>query len=81
MKTQVQLFALARERAGQSVIELDLPDEATVFNLRQKLGEVVPGLQQLIPHLLIAMGDDTVDDATPVIDGLPVACFPPVSGG
>jgi molybdopterin converting factor subunit 1 len=81
MKLEVKLFARARDIAGADVVTLDVPDDARVGDLRIVLANQYPALESLIPHLLIAVGNDYADDAA-LLDGVAdVACFPPVSGG
>lgn len=81
MKVKVQLFAAARERAGVDVAELELPDGATVADLRRGLVAKYSGLDAIAQHLLIAIGDDYATDNEVVTEGSRLAAFPPVSGG
>ncbi|MBQ18949.1 MAG: molybdopterin converting factor subunit 1 [Planctomycetaceae bacterium] len=81
MKLAVQLYARARELAGQDHVELDLDEPVLVGDVRQALASTVPDLAPLAPGLLIAVGTDYADDGIVVSDGKTVACFPPVSGG
>jgi len=81
MKLEVKLFARARDIAGADTVELDIPNDARVADLRTVLAERYPALESLIPHLLIAVENDYADDSTPLDGTADVACFPPVSGG
>jgi molybdopterin converting factor small subunit len=81
MKLHVKLFARARDLAGSGVVELELPDYATVSILRQSLISVYPELTPIASSLLIAVGTDYADNATLLSPSSDVACFPPVSGG
>jgi molybdopterin converting factor small subunit len=81
MKISVKLFAQAKEIAGSEIVELELPEQARVSDLRTAIQERFPKMSSLAASLLIAVGNDYAND-TDVIDGkTPVACFPPVSGG
>lgn len=81
MKLSVQLFAAARDAAGQSPVELELPDGSTAAALREALVIHYPALAPLSDSLLIAV-DNRYADGTQVLDSVnEVACFPPVSGG
>ena len=81
MKLAVKLFARARDLAGASQVELQLPDQATVGDLRATLTRSYPALAPLAPILLIAVGTDYAGDEFALSAQSDVACFPPVSGG
>jgi len=81
MKIVVKLFAGARELAGQSEIELELPAGATIGQLRDVLLETRPQLQPLLSHALFAVDAEYAKDHTPVPADADIACIPPVSGG
>ena len=81
MKLSVQLFARARDLAGTSPVEVELPDEGDVASLRRALALKFPSLAPLGPHLLVAVGQDYAGDQQRLSPGLEIACFSPVSGG
>ena len=81
MQLAIQLFARAKDLAGNSIISVALPEEATVADLRAALAVQHPALDRLIPHLLVAIGTDYANDATCLSATSCVSCFPPVSGG
>ncbi len=81
MNTIVLLFAGARELVDRSETTLDLPEGATVAQLRGALQEKHPQLQPLLAHALFAIDNDYVSNETLVPAGVEVACIPPVSGG
>lgn len=81
MKVQLRLFALAEELAGEKHVLLELPVGGTIGQLRDLLGEEIPALVPLLPHLLIAVNEQYVRDSDPVPEGATIAVFPPVSGG
>lgn len=81
MKIQVQLFAAARDAAGQSPVELDLEAESTVAQLRQQIVKTVPGLASISRSLLIAVNSEYASNEIVLTESDEVACFPPVSGG
>ena len=81
MIVRLQLFALAKQLAERDVFELQLPEGATVGDLRRRLVEEVPALADLAPHVLFAVDAEYAADATPIRSGAEVACIPPVSGG
>jgi molybdopterin converting factor small subunit len=81
MKLEIKMFARARDLAGAETVEIDLPEQARVSDLRAALGETMPQLRPLLPSLHVAMGTDYATDDTPIDASLEIACFPPVSGG
>lgn len=81
MKLTVLLFAAARDAVGQTRLEVELSESATVAELKQRLADQFASLQPLLPHLLVAVDNHYVSDDAPLSPGVEVACFPPVSGG
>ena len=81
MKTKLKLFAKARDLVGAAELELDLPESATVADLRIALGEHSPALRPLLASLLVAVGTDYASPTTRIGGRQDLAVFPPVSGG
>lgn len=81
MTVQLRLFARAEELAGQSLVPLAIPAGGTIGQVRTRLGEEIPALVPLLPHLLMAVNEQYVRDSDLVADGATIAVFPPVSGG
>lgn len=81
MQITVKLFARARELAGAPSLAVELPDGATVAQLRSALLEQSPALQPLERSLLVAVGSEYAADGHVLGADADVACFPPVSGG
>ena len=81
MKATVRVFALARQLAGQDQIQVDLPPEATVGDLRRAIAEQFPALAALSAQALFAVNADYAADHTQIPAGADLACIPPVSGG
>jgi molybdopterin converting factor subunit 1 len=77
----VRLFALAKQRAGRSEVTLDLPQRATVGDLRRALATACPALRPIVPNLLIAVDAEYAPDDQEIAQGAEVAVIPPVSGG
>lgn len=77
----VRLFAVARERVGRSEIAVELPEEATVADLRSALAEQFPPLAPIAARVMIAVDSEYADDAAAVPPGASLAVIPPVSGG
>jgi len=77
----VRLFALAKERAGRSEIELELPAKSTVADLRRALRDRFPELAALWSSALVAVDEEYAGDDVPIGPGTTLAVIPPVSGG
>jgi molybdopterin converting factor subunit 1 len=80
-RCRVLLFARAKESAGVAMVEVELPPEAKVGEVRRRLGEDFPQLTSLLPHCLFAVNDAYAGDDEAIPVGAEIACIPPVSGG
>jgi molybdopterin synthase catalytic subunit len=76
MVVRVRLFAILRERAGRSEIELELPDGARVGDALGRLDDLAGGLP-----LVMAVNRVYADRDAPLSAGDELALIPPVSGG
>lgn len=81
MNVRVRLFAAARDAVGQSLVECELPDDATIGRLREALLKQHPALVRLLPYCTFAVGADYAADSAAIPPTAEVACIPPVSGG
>ena len=81
MNLEVKLFAVAKQLAGRPLVTVELPEPATVADLRRELARQVPELAAIVGQTLFAVGEEYAVDATPLLPGSEVACIPPVSGG
>jgi len=81
MNVQVQMFAFARQCAGADVLEIELPERATIADLRQVLFTRLPELSSLGPRLLFAVNGEYATETAALPPGCEIACIPPVSGG
>lgn len=79
--TVVYLFAAARDIAGADRVELTLPANATVAELRVGLNASIPALASLLARSAIAVNCDIADDSRAIAPGDEIAVIPPVSGG
>ncbi len=81
MQVRVQLFAVARQLQGADTMELQLPENATVGDLKAAIPTQAPRLAGLLGQLKFAVNEDYASDGTRIEPGAAVACIPPVSGG
>ena len=58
MRIQVLYFAAARERAGVSREELEVPEGASVRAAVELIASRHPRLRELLPHLRIAVNQE-----------------------
>src|SRR4029079_13905214 len=80
-KVRVMLFALAKDRAGRSTIDLELAEGSRVRDLRALIAGSLPELAPLMKNVMIAVNEEYADDEAHIMPGARVAVIPPVSGG
>jgi molybdenum cofactor cytidylyltransferase len=78
---QVRFFALAKERAGRSEIDIEMPRVFRVVDLRAEIARRLPELAPLMKSVMIAVNEEYADDDAQVEPGARIAVIPPVSGG
>lgn len=76
MTVRVRLFAMLRERAGRDVVELELPDGASVADALDALSDVTAGIT-----CVMAVNRDYAEPGRVLAAGDELALIPPVSGG
>jgi molybdopterin converting factor subunit 1 len=81
MIVRVQLFAAARQLAGHEAVDVEVPQGATVGQLRAALAAQVPPLAGLARQMLFAVDAEYAADSRPIPPAADVAAIPPVSGG
>ncbi|MDA0810337.1 MAG: MoaD/ThiS family protein [Planctomycetota bacterium] len=81
MLLNIRLFARAKDLAGSDTISVELPEGATVGDLRSALHDQFPSLDPVIPNLHVAIGTDYAKDSATLDESQSISCFPPVSGG
>jgi molybdopterin converting factor subunit 1 len=81
MLVSVRLFARARDLAGADVVRVELPDGATVADLRRCLAADYPVLAGLLERSALAVDDDFAEGSRVLLANAEIALLPPVSGG
>lgn len=81
MRVRVLAFATARDALGTDALEIDLPEGATVGDLREELVLDHPELEEIWSRLAVAVDGEMASSETPLGSGREVALLPPVSGG
>lgn len=80
LSVKIKFFALGRELIGQSELEMDLPENANILTLIERLKNDYPRFARLNSYL-IAVNMEYSGMDTQLKDGDEVAIIPPVSGG
>jgi molybdopterin converting factor small subunit len=73
--------ARRKDLAGASEVRVELPEGATVADLRRRIASDVPALAGLLERCAVAVNDEFADDALTLPHPAEVAILPPVSGG
>ena len=81
MTVRVRLFAAAKDTAGCDTLELDLPDGATVADLRRRIAAHIPQLANLLSRVMFVIDAEYAGDDHRIPPEADLACIPPVSGG
>lgn len=81
IKVRVRFFATLRDRAGVAEYDLELPRGSNVSELKKKLIQRFPNLEEAMPTALVALNKKYAFDQDVIPDEAEVALFPPVSGG
>jgi len=81
IQVQVRTFASLRQALGTTSLALDLPSDATVDDLLERLSADYPAAASHLSTTLVAVNHAYADRAQPLAPGDEVAIFPPVSGG
>lgn len=81
MIVHVRLFARARDLAGTDVLCLELPDGATVADLRRRIAAECPALSSLLERSALAVENEFAADSLVLSADAEIALLPPVSGG
>jgi len=74
-------FATLRDRAGTKSIELDIPPELTVQELKEMISNEYPNLKASMSSVLITINREYAFDEAVIPQNAELAMFPPVSGG
>ncbi len=80
MRVKVLAFAGLKSELGAE-LPIELPEEATVQTLLDKLAEEHPALRGQLEATAVAVGDRLVEKDYKLREGEEVALLPPVSGG
>ena len=74
-------FATIRERAGTKFLEMDVPNDLTILELKEKISTEHPNLKESMKSVLITINREYAFDEAVIPQNAEIAMFPPVSGG
>jgi molybdopterin converting factor subunit 1 len=74
-------FATIRDRAGTKSLEMDIPAEMTILELKERLSSDYPNLKESLHSVLMTINREYAFDEAVVPLNAEIAMFPPVSGG
>jgi molybdopterin converting factor small subunit len=81
MKVRAQLYAQLHDAAGQSQLDVDLPNDSTVAELLEKIYQLNPALRAHDKTILVGAGVEFVGRDYKLKPGEEIAIMPPVQGG
>ena len=80
MKIKILAFGITRDILGGSTVEMQIPADASVADLRAALYAEYPALQKL-NNLAIALNTEYASEEQKIAERDEVVLIPPVSGG
>ena len=80
-RIKILFFATLRERAGVKSLELDVPSDMTVEELKEKLIADYPNLKESMHAVLITVNREYAFEEAVIPPNAEIGMFPPVSGG
>lgn len=80
MKIKILAFGISRDILGGSMVEMQIPDDARVADLRSILYTQYPALQKL-SNLAIALNTEYATEEQAIHERDEIVLIPPVSGG
>jgi molybdopterin converting factor subunit 1 len=80
-RVKLLFFATLRDRAGTKSMELDIPTDLTVQELKDKISSEYPNLKESMSSVLITINREYAFDDAVIPPDAELAMFPPVSGG
>ena len=81
-KISIKLFANLKEKAGTNHIELDIPENSTVGNLKQVLKQAYPPLGPQLANVVVLINKHNIYLDTDIIPlNAEVTFLPPIAGG
>lgn len=80
-RIKILFFATIKDRAGTKSMDLDIPVDMTIQQLKEKLGTEYPNLSESLKSVLMTINREYAFNEAIIPVNAEVALFPPVSGG
>ncbi|MGZ3873766.1 MAG: MoaD/ThiS family protein [Mucilaginibacter sp.] len=80
MRIKILAFGIAKDIFGSTSVNLDLANDATVYNLQYLLEQQYPRLKQLASYM-VAVNNEYALPGDSLHERDEIAIIPPVSGG
>jgi molybdopterin converting factor subunit 1 len=80
-KIKILFFATIKDKAGTKSMDLEIPNELTIKQLKEKLANEYPNLKESMKAILITINREYAFDDAVIPSNAEIALFPPVSGG
>lgn len=81
MQIKIKLFYHLKEKAGTGVIDLDIPEQSTIGDVKKTLELQYPQLRTHLENVMILMDQKIVLDDDQINEGAEVSFLTPVGGG
>jgi molybdopterin converting factor subunit 1 len=78
---KILFFATIKDKAGTKSMDLDIPNEMTIQQLKEKLANEYPNLKDSLKSVLMTINREYAFDDAVIPFNAEIALFPPVSGG
>ena len=78
---KVLFFATLRDRMGTKSVQIEIPDGATVRELKENIARQYPGVAPSLKTVLTAVNHEYASEDAVLPVNAEVGMFPPVSGG
>jgi molybdopterin synthase catalytic subunit len=81
VRVRVLFFARARELAGLSAADIEIPAGSSVTVALRRIGEEYPRLASYLSVCRLAVDEELAGEGHDIQEGAVLAVIPPVSGG
>ncbi len=81
IQLKILFFAKLKEIIGASQIKFDVEKGSTIQDLKNRLVEKYPQLEDFLSIMLVSINQNFAFDSDLIPENAEIACFPPVSGG
>ena len=81
MKIKVTLYYHLKQKAGTGSLEIEMPESATIADLKKSLEKQYPALRTYLDNIMILMDKKIVLDEDKLKNNAEVSFLTPVGGG